>query len=225
MRCRATGPARGRRRRVSRPRTARPGRLGRMPAMRGISRAATNVEEMLFRSRRLASPPASGVVVHISSPTPVVLVDASRRFDDDASHRGGRTDRLAPIAWSGPARHRLKRCALRMNLHGCGRLPCATTGPRLGPGNTERIPPRHCHGRDRRDRGRAALRGRYRGRHPNPMYRPRACVARKPHAATIDTKAARTWSAPASIEPKCSGHFGHSLCSAWVPEICCAISR
>ena len=94
-------------------------------------------------------------------------------------------------------------------------------------GDPERIPPRHRHGRDRRDRGRrAALRGRRR-----PPWKARvaatiaACVARKPHAATIDTKAARTWPVPASIEPKCSGHFGHSLGSARVPEICCAIER
>ena len=53
-----------------------------------------------------------------------------------------------------------------------------------------------------------------------------ACVARKPHTPAIDAKAAGTWSAPASIEPKCSGHFGHSIRPpARVPEILLAIER
>jgi enoyl-CoA hydratase len=152
------------------------------------------------------------------------MILTSRRVSDEAS----------PTASSSPVGRWRNRCGSRTNLHACRRPPCATTGARPltsgRPVGTRRRSTNSGWASPRSRRARPKP-GRGASRRRRPPWKTRvaatiaACVARKPHAATIDTKAAGSWPVPASIEPKCSGHFGHSLGSARVPEICCAISR
>jgi hypothetical protein len=70
-------------------------------AMRGTSQAVTKVEEMLRRSRRLASLPASGVVARINSPNarPVAI---ARRWPVGVTStaRCARLNSVSPIAFS-----------------------------------------------------------------------------------------------------------------------------